>query len=105
MEKLSNWVLEKWKEKGIKNLPDPVEEKTVDIVKYLNERTPEIAQSILETLHNLDDTAEEKELKTSIWKFKAADFTLPNEDDFTKPEELKGKRYRKRKGDLRKNSP
>ena len=73
--RLSKWILDEWKSSGIKGLEDiEVQQSHVDMVAFLNDRSPEQAQIIQSSIR--DDREKERKLKKSIWNFEAEKFDL-----------------------------
>ena len=73
--RLSKWILDEWKSSGIKGLEDiEVQQSHVDMVAFLNEQSPEQAYIIQSSIR--DDKEKERELKKSVWRFKAEKFDL-----------------------------
>jgi len=84
LAQLSQWILEKWSNSGVINLPQSIEKKSIDMVEYLNKLEPEKAQQIVDSLP--PDVSDEKNtLKNSVWNFTIEKFDLDkNEDKFDK---------------------
>ena len=97
LENLSKWVWDEWQDSGVHGLDETFVAKdqnngseidwktpaSFNLVTYLNQQGPEVAGRILYSLPNT--SLEEKELKDSIWHFKAENFSLEDKD-FTPPE-------------------
>ena len=96
LENLSKWVWDEWQDSGVHGLDETFVAKdqnngseikwknptSFNLVTYLNQNSPKVAGRILDSL---PDISKEKELKDSIWYFRAEDFKLEDKD-FTSPE-------------------
>ena len=96
LSNLSGWILDEWKKKGIKGLPDK-SNFSVNLKEWLNKQTAEKAQAILDSLPPKSESEiQEKHLKNSVWNFKSEKFKLeeaiekgmfdPPSDDTSKEE-------------------
>ena len=86
LSELPKWVLDEWTAKSVKNLPDSNKDNKyfknnkVDIVTYLNEKTPDTAEGILKSLqiYKAEDrhSPERWNSKNSIWNFNSEKFNM-----------------------------
>ena len=97
LENLSRWIWDEWRQAKVQGLnedfiaKDPnngleIEWKkpySFNLVIYLNQQKPEVASQILDSLP--DTSAEESDLKKSVWNFKAEKFKLEDKG-FLAPE-------------------
>ena len=74
--RLSGWILDEWKSAGVEGLEtvDVEQSQVVDMVAFLNKRSPEQAQVILDSVKDCSEG--EKKLKASDWNFDAEKFDL-----------------------------
>ena len=76
LSKLSECILDKWKEKGVKGLPAK-SDFSGDLTEWLNKQTIEKSQMILDSLPPQSEIEkQEKCLKESFWNFKPEKFNL-----------------------------
>ena len=84
LAKLSNWILDTWKNEGMKGLEGVHQEShTVDVVDYLNQEDTDV-----ETIKSsvLDYASEKEELKESVWNFHIDKFDSEKADFGTNEE-------------------
>ncbi|MBC6415658.1 MAG: type II-B CRISPR-associated RNA-guided endonuclease Cas9/Csx12 [Bdellovibrionales bacterium] len=75
LSELPMWVLEDWKKRGIKSLPETNKEKnSVDLTRYLNELSQEKVEEIFDSIPKTLE--EEKQLQNSIWNRKNKKFEI-----------------------------
>ena len=83
LENVSPWIVERWIKEGVKGLPKPESNKGFNVIDSLEKNNKKITQIPPENKQRY------KKLKSDIWNFKPASFTLDKFENIKEGEKIK----------------